>query len=77
MCCHAIDIVMLTEGFKKDCDIVLPKPIIDADDPYNIMIKHYNGNLGPKKIILRYKKNNDKLKNLNDILREKENKNIC
>jgi 16S rRNA G966 N2-methylase RsmD len=76
MCCHAIDIVMLTEGFEKDCDIILPKPITDADDPYNIMIKHYDENLGPKKIILRYKKNNDKLKKLNDILREKENKNI-
>ena len=73
MCSNAIDIVMSTEYYFRNTDIILPRPITDAEDPYNIEVKHPNGNVGPKKIILRYEKSNHRTKTLNDILIEKEN----
>lgn len=72
MCSHAIDMVMSTESYYRNTDIILPEPITDAEDPYNIEVTHPSGHLGPKKIILRYEKRIIHVKTLNDILIEKE-----
>lgn len=68
MCQNAIDIVMSTESFKREGDIIKPKPILDADDPYNCDHVHHDGWTGPKKIIVKYKKNDSRLKTLNEEL---------
>ena len=72
MCINAIDMVMSTESYYRNNDIILPTPINDTADPYNIDVTHPNGNVGPKKILLRYTKNKQITKTLNDILNEKE-----
>jgi hypothetical protein len=73
MCSNAIDMVMSTESYHRDSDIILPKPILDTEDPYNLEVTHPSGTVGPKKIILCYKKIEHRAKTLNDILIEEEN----
>jgi hypothetical protein len=73
MCSNAIDMVMSTESYYRNNAIILPKRITDAEDPYNIEVTHPNGQVGPKKIILCYKKDKHYIKTLNDVLIEEEN----
>lgn len=73
MCSNAIDMVMSSESYHRTEDIILPEPITDTEDPYNTVVTHPNGSSGPKKIILRYKKDKHYIKTLNDVLIEEEN----
>lgn len=73
MCSNAIDMVMSTESYYRNDDIILPEYITDTEDPYNTEVTHPSGHVGPKKIILRYKKDKHYTKTLNDVLIEEEN----
>jgi 16S rRNA G966 N2-methylase RsmD len=72
MCVNAVDMVMSTESYYRN-NIILPRNITDTEDPYNTEFTHLNGHVGPKKIILRYKKDKHYVKTLNDVLIEEEN----
>lgn len=71
MCINAIDMVMSTEHYHRT-GIILPKYITDTEDPYNIEYTHPSGQIGPKKIIAQYKKTENFVMTLNDILIKEE-----
>jgi len=72
MCVNAVDMVMSTEYYIRT-NIMLPRNINDTEDPYNTEFTHPNGHVGPKKIIIQYKKSKNATKTLNDILIKEEN----
>jgi hypothetical protein len=70
MCMRALDIIMETGSFGRVGDLILPKPITDAHDPYNETKTYLNGTVGPYKFIARYDKIETHLRKLEDVVVE-------
>lgn len=71
MCPKAIDIVMESQGFKRQGDFILPNPIADAHDPYNETKTYPSGVVGPYKFISRYQKVEESIPILEDVIKQK------
>lgn len=76
MCMRAFDIVMETGSFKRVGELILPRLIEDAHDPYNETKTYLNGVVGPYKFIARYDKVETSLRKLEDVVIEESKKQI-